>query len=504
MIAPPAGSRLVKEREPGQLRGALAGAAGVLVLVVLAALVAQPADLVPRLDGPIRLVTFIGGSWLAYAAGAVLVRRLPVRWAVVLIVAGGISLPLVAGFAGGDQRGIFAGGDQRGIVAGGDQHGIFGPPRSSDDLYRYMWDGRVQAAGVDPYRYVPAAPELVELRDDFLWPERAHWCVSLDAVDPDAGRPLVPGCTLINRPTVHTIYPPVAEALFLAIHRLSPPDSGIVPVQLVMAAFAAATTVLLLVGLRSARVDPRLAVLWAWCPVVAVEAGSNAHVDVVAAFLTGLALLVLAGVRTRSASALGGVLFGLAVASKLTPALVAPALLRRRPIIVAVAAAGAVAAVYLPHVLSVGSAVIGYIPGYLSEEGYTEGSRFALLTLLVPQSWAGPLAVSILVAVGVWVARTADPDRPWVAATTMTGAALLIATPSYPWYSILLILLVALGGRPEWLVVALAAQLAQYAHNLDIDPGLAQRIGYGMALAVVVLGALVRQRARQPTATSRT
>jgi hypothetical protein len=463
MSTPLAGSSRSERRGPGTI----AGAAGALVLMVLAVLVAQPAHLAPSLDGPVRLVTFIGGSWLAYAVGAVLVRRLPVRSAVILIVLGGVALPVVAGF---------------------------GPPRSSDDLYRYIWDGRVQAAGVDPYRYVPAAPELVELRDNFLWPQRSAWCVAPNAVDPDAVRPLVPGCSLINRPTVHTIYPPVAEALFLAIHGLSPPGSRYVPVQLVMAAFVAATTVLLLVGLRSAGADPRRAVLWAWCPLVVVEAGSNAHVDVAAAFLTGLALLVLARARTRGVSAFGGVLFGLAVATKLTPALVAPALVRRRPLLVAAAAAGAVAAVYLPHVMSVGTAAIGYIPGYLTEEGYTDGSRFALLTLLMPQTWAGPVAVAMLVAVALWVARTADPDRPWLAATNMAGAALLVATPNYPWYAILLVLLVALGGRPEWLVVALGAQFAQYAPNLHVDSGLAQLIGYGAALAVVLLGALVRRR----------
>jgi len=484
MIAPPTKSRRAVSRRPGQLRATLIGAAGGLLLTVLAVLVAQPADLAPTLDGPLRLVTFIGGSWLTYAIGAVLVHRLPLRFAVILIVLGGVALPLVAGFDGGDQR------------------GTFGPPRSSDDLYRYLWDGRVQAAGIDPYRYVPAAPELVEPRDEFLWPDTSNWCVAADTVDPDTGSPLVPGCSLINRPTVHTIYPPVAEALFLTVHGLSPPGSRHGPVQLVMAAFAAATTALLLLGLRSAGADPRLAVLWAWCPLVAVEAGSNAHVDVVSAFLTGLALLMLARARTRGASALGGVLFGLAVATKLTPALVAPAVPRRRPLIIASAAAGAVAVVYLPHVLAVGSGAIGYLPGYLSEEGYTNGSRFALLTLLVPSSWAGPVAVAILIAMAVWVARTADPDRPWLAATTMVGAALLVATPSYPWYAILLVLLVALGGRPEWLVVAFAAQLAQYSHNLDIDPGLGQRIGYGAALAVVLLGALVRRKARLPSSTT--
>src|SRR5947207_3574662 len=38
-------------------------------------------------------------------------------------------------------------------------------PAHSDDVYRYLWDGRVVRAGVNPYRYAPAAPELAALRD---------------------------------------------------------------------------------------------------------------------------------------------------------------------------------------------------------------------------------------------------------------------------------------------------------------------------------------------------
>ena len=166
--------------------GAGRGPGRLIAGVVLAFLVARPS--------PEKTGWFIAGAWLAFAAGAYLVLRSPIRVAVPLIVVGGLALPLAAGLE---------------------------PPRSSDDLYRYVWDGRVQAAGIDPYRYVPAAPELVGLRDGPLWPDGSHWCVAPGAIDADTGRPLVPGCTVINRPTVHTIYPPVAEAFFLAVHRVA-------------------------------------------------------------------------------------------------------------------------------------------------------------------------------------------------------------------------------------------------------------------------------------------
>jgi hypothetical protein len=404
-------------------------------------------------------VAAIGLAWTAFAAGAWCVRRLPGRRAVPLILAGGLMLQLAA---------------------------VGGPPRSSDDLYRYVWDGRVEAAGIDPYRYAPAAPELAGLRDPFLWPDHANWCVAQSTVDQ------VAGCTLINRPTVHTIYPPVAEAAFAAVYPLG---SGYQPVRVLVILAALATTLLLLIGLHRAGLDVRRAVLWAWCPTVALEAASNAHIDVLAALLTGAALLVLARTRRRTSAAVGGALLGLAVATKLTPALVVPSVLRRRPVTVLLALVSAVAVVYLPHVLAVGAGVLGYLPGYLQEEGYDNGSRFALLTTVVPEAWAAPLAVLTLAAVAIHITRTTDPRRPWDSAATMTGAALLVTTPSYPWYALLLVILVALGGRTMWLAVAAAAYVGQYQHELRLGHPASERIGYGVALAVMVAVWLWQRRA---------
>jgi hypothetical protein len=424
-------------------------------------------------------------AWVVFAAGVWLVRRLPSRRAAALIVIGGIGLQVAA---------------------------LSAPPRTSTDAYRYVWDGRVQAAGIDPYRYVPAAPELAHLRDpEFLWARTARsWCVGPRTPDPDRAGPdafLAPGCTLINRPAVHTIYPPVAEGYFTAVHALSPPGARIKPIQVAAALAAGATTLLLLYGLRRLGRHPGLAAYWAFCPLVALEAGNNAHVDVVAAGLTVLALVTLAGPRpgprpggrtgwSRAGALLGGGVLGLAIATKLFPALILPAAARRRPVAIGGAAAGAVAAGYLPHVLAVGGAgVLGYLPGYLKEEGYDSGSRFALLTLVVPAAWAGLAAVTVLAGTGLLVWRTADPGRPWRGALVMAGVFLLVTSPALPWYGLLVIALVALDGRAEWLAVGAAGYVMWAMIALGL-PGLAAtRAGYGAA-AVTVAGAPLWRAAR--------
>ncbi len=310
----------------------------------------------------------------------------------------------------------------------------------------------------------------------------------------------MPGCTLINRPSVPTIYPPVAEAYFLAVHYEPSGNSSTTPIQATTAFIAVLTTVLLLFGLGRLGRDVRMAALWSWCPTVALEAGNSAHVDVVAVGIAAAALLVLATARSRLCrTVLGGVLLGLAIATKVTPALVVPAVLRRRWMTVVVSASSAFLVVYVPHVLAVGSKVIGFLPGYLQQEGYDNGTRFGIIGLVLTGKLALAMAVLILAAAAFAVLQFSDPDRPWQGAVFMTAAALAVTTPRYQWYALLLVMLVALDGRPEWLAFAAGAyyaaepQLGRYT----IPNRLHDAVAYGVPVAVVAVGWLVREFVRR-------
>ena len=326
----------------------------------------------PSLDpAHIRPLPLIAGAWLAFLAAAWLLRKVPKRTAVVLILLGGIGLQAVA---------------------------VSVPRAYSNDLYRYMWDGRVQAAGIDPYQYVPTASQLTGLRNEFLFYPEAQYCVSPGYVSSHPAAELTAGCTRINRPTVPTIYPPVAEAYFLGVYYLHPADDSSLPIQAAAAAVAVLVTVLLLTGLGRLGRDVRMAALWSWCPTVVLEAGNSAHVDVVAVAITAAAVLALATARTTRRTILGGILLGLAIATKLTPVLAVPALLRRRWFTVAVAASGAFIAVYVPHVVRVGAKVVGFLPGYLQQENYTSGTRYGIIGLFIIGPLATVVALLILAA----------------------------------------------------------------------------------------------------------
>ncbi|MFD8780926.1 hypothetical protein [Kitasatospora sp. NPDC059599] len=448
-------------------------------LLALAALVTALALTVAH-GGVLPLACWYLLDTALFAVAVLLLRGVPREQVVPLVLAGGVAVAAV---------------------------GLLAPPRTSDDAYRYVWDGRVQAAGISPYARTPDDPALAGLRDPGLFPV-GDGCAGWDERRTGAG-----DCTRINRPAVHTIYPPVAQAWFLAVH---PFGGGVRAVQAGGAVLAVAVTGLLLVTGREAW----RAALWGWFPGVTVWAVNDAHVDTLGALLTVAALGCAVRGRSRRARAVraretrgravrgwsesgravrAGVLLGGAVAAKLLPALALPGalsgLLSRRPtradVLLLGSTLGAFALSYLPYVVASGTSVLGYLPGYLREEGYEQGhiDRFGLLRLVLPDRllpWAAALVLAVVV---VRVLRRGDRDRPWAGALLVTGTALLLVAPAYPWYGLLLVALVALDGRWEWLAVPAAGQ-ALYLTGGQV----AQQLAYGTALCVVLLVPLLRQR----------
>jgi hypothetical protein len=168
-------------------------------------------------------------------------------------------------------------------------------------------------------------------------------------------------------------------------------------------------------------------------------------------------------------------------------------LLRRRPLLVVSCAAGLVALSYLPHVLAVGPHVLGYLPGYLREEQYTSGGRFLLLDPWLPNPLVPVAAALALGIAALWVYRHTDLDAPEDSAVVMTGVVFLVSTPSYGWYALLLLALIAMSGAVEWLPVAL---VPGFFYLIDSDFQLGAAFGsalYGGAgLAALLWFALRR------------
>jgi hypothetical protein len=388
-----------------------------------------------------------------------------------------------------------------------------GGPLMSDDLYRYVWDARVAASGTDPYAYPPDAPQLRDVRTPDLWPSD-QVCRTLRAdlprterISPFVGLLPEPGCSHLNRIGVRTIYPPTAQLAFRTGDLLVPDRFGPERTAQIPAALTSLALTGLLVGcLRRLGRSPAWALLYAASPLAAVEAGSDAHIDVLAALLGVGFVVVLARARSRPQLALTGVLLAAAVLVKLYPAALGVLVFSRwgfrsaRAWGVALASVLTSALLYLPHVVAVGPDVLGYLPGYLRENDYDGSGRYVVLSAVLPdalEDLAAPLALLGLAVLVGWalLQRVEGLEELALHATVLLGGAVLILTPGNAWYCSLLIGTAVLARRPEWLAVV-AANYCVYFTSLLEGPRWVSETGYVGATVAVVGAALVRRHGR--------
>lgn len=171
-------------------------------------------------------------------------------------------------------------------------------PIGSDDVYRYMWDGKVQASGISPYRFAPNDSALDSLRS-----------------------PLIPAS--VNHPDMKSVYFPLTQWLFYAAYALSQESLWGYKLILFIAQIAAIAGLLLV--LKKLRIPPKYVLLFALCPLPILQFGLDAHVDAV-----GLPLLIFGLVfYLDSKKALAYALFALSISVKPVALLLLPVLFLR-------------------------------------------------------------------------------------------------------------------------------------------------------------------------------
>lgn len=304
---------------------------------------------------------------------------------------------------------------------------VFTRPTLSDDMYRYVWDGRVQAQGISPYRYPPDALELEALRDEQVW-------------------------RLINRKNAVTVYPPGAELAYALLWRIWPDSVRWTQIAVTLGGLLTGG---LLVGLLRAlgRSTARV-LIFLWSPLLAFETAHAAHVD-------GLILPLLVGAwwaRVRERDGLVGVLLGLATAIKFYPAILLPALWRPRhsrgrwqlPLAFFLT----LAACYLPYVVVSGKQVIGYLPNYFQER-FNMGLAGELVPRFTrwgidPHQGMFILTASVLTILVVWmVLRPAnDAGEAVRRCAWLIGAFTILTQNLFAWYMLWLLPLIAIFLRP--------------------------------------------------------
>lgn len=312
-----------------------------------------------------------------------------------------------------------------------------------NDVFRYLWDARVTASGLNPYRDAPAAPELAHLVDAWVFPQ-------------------------IPYRHVPTVYPPLAQLLFVATRAIF--GESVVALQGVMIAFDLGTVVAL-DRLGRSLGAPRAAAAYALHPLAIKEFAQAAHVDAAAVCLVAWAAVALVRGRVRACA----VVLAIGSLIKVFPIVLAPVLARRaglRPaaILVAVAAVPWVALALAGVNPFVGLAA--FTRYWIFNPSVYDLVVRALELGLVPQTAhtvARPIAAALTVAAIAaiaWRMRAADDAsvlRAWVASVF---ALLLFSPAANPWYVAWLVPLALAVDARAAVAWSYTASLA-YAFYLD-------------------------------------
>lgn len=344
---------------------------------------------------------------------------------------------------------------------------VFAPPYLSDDIYRYVWDGRVQAAGINPYCYIPGDEHLQSLRDEEIYPK------------------------INRRDYAHTMYPPAAEAMYLLTTRIS---ESVTWMKLTMVGFELITVWILMQLLASFGMPRQRVLIYAWHPLTVWEFAGSGHVDPLAFAFIALALLA----RRRNWETVTGFALGLATLAKLFPIVLFPALYKRWGWKMPVALAVTIIAGYLPY-LSVGPlGVLGFVPGYAQEQGLVSGKQFFILGVVnrllgvhLPNTVFLLFAGGILLALAAWcVFKREQHDGEYLKRSLVVGTAFIVLfAPHFSWYFAWLVLFLCFVPRLS-LFYLTTASFILYLSWLGDSPERMLRLNSFLYLPFALIGVI--------------
>src|ERR1700682_2130144 len=271
-------------------------------------------------------------------------------------------------------------------------------PGPDDDVHRYVWDGRLQRLGYNPYIVVPS--------------------------DPAAKGMHTPETRNLNNPVLPSPYPAGAQLFFRAVTAIQASTFAL-KVAFVVCEFA--IVFVLLDVLRCTRQGTHLVLAYAWNPLLAIEVAGSGHIDIVGALL----LLVSGAALMRRWRTTAAVALGLAIAVKFLPVVLLPLYWKRVRIRDALLAAAVGALLYVPF-LTHGRIPIGSLGMYVQSWRFN-GPVFAALDQVAPPQLLVGLAVLVGLATATWLRRAAPETSPDLFAWPM-AASLLCAPVVFPWY----------------------------------------------------------------------
>jgi alpha-1,6-mannosyltransferase len=353
-----------------------------------------------------------------------------------------------------------------GLILAGVWHIEFlhAPSGADDDIHRYVWDGRLQRLGYNPYTVIPDDPAVSQL----------HTAETRG----------------LNHPDLPSPYPAGAELFFRAVTAV---HESVFAMKLAFVICDLAIVFVLLDVLRRNGQGQHWALAFAWNPLLAVEVAGSGHVDIVGALL----LLVSAAALLRRWRAVAAVAFGMAVVIKLLPIVLLPLYWKRIRIRDGVLAAITVGLLYIPF-LNHGRVPFGSLRTYVHSFWFNDPVFAALGHLAAPELIAG-LAVVVGILTAIWLTRKSETVSPHDFAWPV-AASLLFAPVVYPWYLLWMLPFVRSASTLPIIIWTVSILPTYYVWHLRalgqpfIVPNWIMLLEYG---SVAIAAAMIWLRARK-------
>lgn len=280
---------------------------------------------------------------------------------------------------------------------------LFSEPTTSDDVYRYLWEGKLVLNSVNPFEFPPDSEELAQYHTGNL-------------------------PRLVSYPHMTTIYPPVAQYIFAAGYFISgESDFGL---KLIYLLFDFLTILVLIKYLKFKNLPPCLSIIYAWLPLTIMEYFINSHIDVAGVFF----LILILYLYETGRYALAAIPFALGVLVKLYPLLLIPFFILRFRVKQNLLFFGLVSVILIPLGFSF---IPDVVPVTDSFSTYMEnwsfyGSFFSLLKAVFSNQTARPITyVSLMLVIAVIAHIAKDINK----AAYLTSISHIIFIPTlFPWY----------------------------------------------------------------------
>jgi alpha-1,6-mannosyltransferase len=344
------------------------------------------------------------------------------------------------------------------------------PPGPDDDVHRYVWDGRVQRLGYNPYIVVPSDPALGGLHS--------------------------PETRTLNNPDVPSPYPAGAQLFFRAVTAI---HESVFALKIAFVLCDFAIVIILLDILRRSGQAAHWVLAYAWNPLLATEVAYSGHIDIVGMLLLLVSIAALAR-RWRAVAALA---FGLAVAVKFLPIVLLPLYWKRVRMRDAALAAVVVALLYVPF-LNHGRIPLGSLGTYVQSFRFNDPVFATLERVAAPQLVVG-LAVLVGFLTAIWM-RSKSAAWSSDAFAWPMAASLLCAPVVYPWYLLWLLPFARSASTVPiiiWTVSIIPTYYVWHLRTLGrpwLVPGWIMLVEYGavaMTAAIILLRRITRPAAPQ-------